>query len=566
MRIRTFALPLIIFAAACRGDNSGAAGANGGTVVITTAGDADGFLPPVTASGPSAQVEQQIFERLAEPGPALNTRGDAGFIPLLATGWTWSADSLSIAFHIDPRARWHDGKPVTAEDVRFTLDLNRDSTIGSVVRPLVASIDSVTVRDSLTAVFWYTRRAPEQFFDATYQMRILPAHLLATIPRTDIANSPFRRNPVGSGPFKFVRWEPGQAIVLEANERYHLGRPHLDRVVFSIAPDPNTPVLRLLAGEADFLEYIRLGDFAEVAKHPELKTESYPAFEYGVVLFNLRDPKHPKAAHPVLGDRALRRALSMVVDRNTIVKSVFDTHAIVGHGPVTANYPTYDSTVALLPYAPDSAGKLLDALGWRRDKAGMRAKNGRPLAFGIVVPASSTMRRQMAVLLQEAFKNAGVHLEVEQVDFATLVSRLHQRDFDAVINASGLDPSPGNLRQSWGSIAGVPADGNYGSYESNAFNGYVDSALVQMSAAKAKEYFKLAYGTIIGDAPAIWMYEPHNTAGMQKRIHPVGWRADAWYANLRDWYIPAEERNARDRAAALPPLPAPPPPAAPAKP
>jgi ABC-type transport system substrate-binding protein len=141
------------------------------------------------------------------------------------------------------------------------------------------------------------------------------------------------------------------------------------------------------------------------------------------------------------------------------------------------------------------------------------------------------------------------------------------RGFDATFITIGLDPSPGNLRQSWGSTAAGPGTGNLGAYVSPTFNAYVDSALHAMDRAKAKAYFKRAYETIIGDAPAIWMYEPRSAAVMQARIHPVDFRPDAWWTNVREWYIPAAERNARDRAAALqlPPPPPPAPPAAPTK-
>ena len=566
MRRTASLLPILLLAAACRGDtgaSGGAAGENGGTLVFTQPTDADGFLPPVTESGPSSEVESQVFERLAEIGPAMNTNGDAGFIPILATGWTWSKDSLSIAFRIDPRARWHDGKPVTASDVRFTLDLNRDSTIGSVTRTLVANIDSVTVRDSLTPVFWFSHRYPEQFFDATFQMRVLPEHVLGSIPRKDIANADFRRNPVGSGPFKFVRWEPHQAIVVEANPDYHLGRPRLDRVVWSVAPDPNAAVLRVFSGDADFIQSVPPGLLAESAKHPDVNALIYSNLGYSFLLFNERDPKDAHKPHTILGDRNVRRALSMAIDRAAVVKSVFDTLAITGHGPVTRNYPTYDSTIALLPFDPDSAGKILDAAGWKRGADGMRAKNGRPLAFSITVPSSSATRRQMSELMQAAYKKEGIAVQIDLMDFVAVNQRMASRAYDATYVTVGLDPSPGNMRQLWGSTAAGPVESNWGGYVSPTFNAYVDSALRAMDRAKGKAYFRKAYETIIGDAPAIWMYEARVIAVMNKRIRPVDMRTDAWYTNVREWYIPANERNARDRAAVLQ-LPAAPPPPAPA--
>ena len=566
MRLRPFALSLIILAAACGIDRGASSGENGGTMVITISGDAEGFLPPITSQVPSAQVEAQLFDKLAEPGLGLNTIGDVGFEPRLAKSWSWTPDSLSIAFSIDPRARWHDGQRLTARDVRFTWQVYADTATGSPTRPLIASIDSVTVRDSLTAVFWFSHRAAEQFFDATYQMRIIPEHRLASVPRAELRTAPFMRHPVGSGPFRFVSWRDRQAITLEANPDYYRGRPHLDRVIWSVAPDPQSNVLRFLAGEVDLVEFLRPPDMAELPKHPELKAVPYPSLGYYYLLFNERDPKNPLAPHPLFGSRELRRALSMALDRPKLVKSVFDTLASVGHGPITKSIATFDSTIVLLPYAPDSARRILDALGWRDANGdGIREKNGRPLAFTLIIPSSSLPRRQAAQLIQEELKQFGVKVEIEMADFPTTNQKVKARLFDAWINGLSLDPSPGSIRQSWSSASATPDGSNVGSYQSPVFDAYVDSAVRQMDPVKAKAYFRQAYVTIVGDAPAIWLYEPASIAGMQRRIHPTGMRADAWGVNLAEWSIPPGERTARDRVGAAPPAP-PEAPAAPAKP
>jgi len=501
-------------------------------------------------------VEMQLFDKLAEPGMALNTIGDGGFEPRLAERWTWSADSLSIAFALDPRARWHDGAPVTAHDVRFTWQLYADSVVGSPSRPLVAAIDSVTVRDPLTAVFWFARRGPEQFFDATFQMRILPEHLLASLPRAELRSAPFGRHPVGTGAFKFVRWEGRQSIALEANLQYYRGRPHLDRVIWSIAPDPQAAVLRLLSGEADFFEYLRGPDIAAVAARPELKVLRYPSLSYGTLIWNERDPKNPSAPNPLFADRDLRRALTLAVDRASLVRSVYDTLAITGHGPINTHISTYDSTVALLPYAPDSAKRLLDALGWRATGAdGMRTKKGKALGFSILVPSSSTQRQQLAVLIQEEMQRLGVHVEIEQGDFPTVFRRVAARQFEAVIWGTILDPSPGGIRQSWTSAAAAPGGSNIAGYRSAAFDTDLDSATHALDPVRAKAYYRRAYETIIADAPAVWINEASNLAGLSKRVYPVGMRADAWALNLWQWSIPADQRIARDDLGSTPPAP-----------
>ena len=545
-------LLLVAVATACRGgDPRPAADSHGGTLVISAPADADVLLPPLTLNITSAEVDGQIFERLAEPGASLNTIGDAGWTGRLARGWTWSADSLSIAFTLDSAARWHDGTPVRAGDVRFTYQLYTDPAVSSPLRPLLANIDSVTTRDSLTAVVWFHQRAPEQFYNAAYVMYILPAHLLAAAPRDHLASSSFARDPVGSGPYHFVRWVPRQSIELAADTVYHHGRPNLDRLIWSIAPDPNAAITRVMTGEADMVEFLRPPDLAEITKHADLKAVRYPSLGMSLLLFNERDPRHAGKPHPIFSDRTVRRALAMSVDRARLVKSVFDTLAWVAVGPVTHALPTYDSTIAQLPFAPDSARRLLDADGWRaRGDSGWRSKNGQPLRFSILVPASSTPRLRMAVLMQEMFRAVGARVDLEQTDFPTYVQRQESRQFDASMVAVQLDPTPSSIRQSWSSAAARARDsGNFGSYENPAFDALVDSAVTQTRPDAAHALYRKAYAMLIADAPAIWLFEPMNFAGMQRRIRPKGMRADAWWAQLDQWSIPVAERTARDRVA-----------------
>jgi peptide/nickel transport system substrate-binding protein len=350
---------------------------------------------------------------------------------------------------------------------------------------------------------------------------------------------------------------PRQAIELEANPSYHRGRARIERVIFSIAPDPNAQILRVLSGEADMADYLRPQDFADVAKHPELKTVRLPSLVYMYLLFNQRDPAHPKQPHPIFGDREVRRALSMAVDRAQVVRAMYDTLAAVAVGPMTRALPEYDSTLAQLPYAPDSARKLLDASGWRvRGADGMREKNGRPLRFTIIVPNTSTPRMRGAVMLQEMFRQVGARVEIEQMDPPTHGARQAERRFDATMNGITSDGSASTVRQSWSVAAARSSTGsNHGSYESPRFDALVDSATAQMDLAKAYAYYKQAYQVMLDDAPAIWLAEPAMTAIMHRRIQPAVIRPNGWWLDLDQWSIPASQRIARDRVSSAPPRP-----------
>jgi peptide/nickel transport system substrate-binding protein len=216
-------------------------------------------------------------------------------------------------------------------------------------------------------------------------------------------------------------------------------------------------------------------------------------------------------------------------------------------GPFTEALSTYDSTIRQIPYDPDSAATLLDAAGWRdADGDGWRERNGVPLRFTMIVPSSSTPRMRAAVIMQEMFKKVGVRAEIEQMDFPTHGSRQEARRFDASMNTMSSDGVPSTIRQLWSTEAAKEGS-NYGSYESPRFDALVDSAASQMDPRKAGAYYRQAYQLLADDAPAIWLFEPLSYAAMQQRIHPVGMRANGWWLNLKDWYIPQGERIARDR-------------------
>ena len=158
-------------------------------------------------------------------------------------------------------------------------------------------------------------------------------------------------------------------------------------------------------------------------------------------------------------------------------------------------------------------------------------------------------RVQLAVLLQEQLRKAGVKVDVEQLDFPVLMEKERKRAFDAAIGQWNTQPSPGAVRGSWGTAGSRTASGNnYGSYENPVFDAYVDSALASFNPGQRKAYFTKAYETIIRDAPAIWLAEPKVTVGYQSRLQLASLRSDAWWAHIPEWWIPADKRIPRDNA------------------
>ena len=543
---------LIALVAACSGPDVGRSDAStGGTLIISVGGDPETLLPPIASTTTAQIVGDLVYDRLAEIGDSLNTVGDYGFQPRLAEAWTWATDSLSISFRMNPAARWHDGVPVRAGDVVFTYKLYSDSINGSPYAVSLAGIDSVTAPDSLTATIWFHQRSPMQFYDAVNTMSILPQHILGAVRGPELRASSLSRTPVGSGRFRFVKWNTGQSIELAADTSNYRHRPNLDRVIITIAPDINTALTRLAGGEADMLEQIPAASFATVAKDTSLRISLTNGLDYNFVQFNLNDPKARSRAHRLFGAKEVRRALTMALDRRSIVRNAYDSLADVAVGPTVRAYPTTDPSLLQIPFSRDAAKKTLDSLGWKDlNGDGVREKNGTRLEFTLSVPAPSAARRSMAVLIQEQLGTVGAKVNIDVLDIPAFVDRQNRRAFDAVMGGWHVEPSPGGIRQTWGSGGAESDNGsNYGSYRNPGFDAYVDSALSSGTLSDRRAHFSRAYQKIVDDAPAIWLAEPKRVMAIHKRIRTVGLRPDAWWANIAEWSIPAGERIARDRIA-----------------
>jgi len=538
-------LPVWHRRADCTGDYCGA-------LVIVAPGEPDILLPPVSITAVSRDIADQMFRKLADIGMSGNTVGDADFQPDLALRWRWEGPT-TLVFQLDPRARWHDGRAVTAADVAFTYDVYVDSLIASSSRPALRFVSGVTARDSLTVVFKFQKRYPEMFYDAVYQMRILPAHLLRDLPRDQWKTAPFGRAPVGDGPYRFVRWKAGETLELIADSTYTGpgGRAHIRRVIWRFTPSLPVAVTQLTAGEADATEVLGPPQFVKQAQGAaQLATYPYRGSVYGYLGFNFTAPGDTTQPHPLFGNRELRRALVMAIDRPRLLQSVFGDLAKVPAGPMSQLYWIWDPATRTLPYDSAGAARALTRLGWvDSDGDGIRDRGGHALAFHILVPTSSGIRRQYARLLQESFRVAGVDVQLDEVDFSLFLARAKSGQFDALLNAWSTEVTPsGGIPQTW-TAAGVGGGrSNYGRYVNPAFDRLVDRTVTSATnRAVARRSWRSAMEMVNQDAPAIFLFAPDNVAAVDRRVAGVTIRPDSWLALLRTWRIPADRLTARDR-------------------
>jgi peptide/nickel transport system substrate-binding protein len=534
-----------LIAVACT-RRGGCTGEYCGTLVIAATGQVETLLPPVATSATDRDVFDQIYLRLADLAPDGGTIGDAGFVPQLARAWEW-ADPLTLVFHLDPRARWHDGPPVTAADVAFTFDAYTDTLVNSTDLPTLAHIASVTATDSATAVFRFRDRYPEMFYDAVFHMRILPAHLLREVPRATWATAELARAPVGDGPYRFVRWKPGESIELAADSTFFLGRPHLRRLIWRFASDLNTAVTQVAAGEADAIEILVTPTNYERAQNAgHLTLYPYPGATYSFLRFNLRANGDASRPHPIFGDPEVRRALVLATDRAKMLQSVFAGHAKVPPGPMTQQWGwLWVPELVVPPYDTAQAARLLAARGWRdSDGDGVRDRGGSKLSFHVIARSTSGVRQQYALLLQEQLKAVGVEVSIDQMDGETEGQHLEAGTFDASLESYNADPTPtSSVPGIWGSRGGS----NYGHYANPTFDRQVTAAATATTLDAVKAAWVAAFGTLAHDAPGIMLFSVDNVAAVDARVADVRIRPDSWWALLWTWRIPPDKLTERDR-------------------
>ena len=519
-----FLLPALCLIAACQ--DSRTACTDCGTVVVAATSEPSSLVPPLIGETVGRDISDQVFERLAYLEPRASPIDPKSFRPGLARSWE-RIDPLSWRFHLRPGAQWHDGRPVTADDVVFSFAAFTDSTLDAVARGYLAGKVQTTAEDSSTIRVAFIEPSPEQLYDATYHVRILPRHIWDSIPRDRWAADTNLAHLVGSGPYRIQSWQRGRFLTLAADTAGgKSGRdlPAVRRAVWRFAPDPEAALSLLLSHEADVMETVGSPDRVQrVARDTSYRTEAYPAAVYGFLAFRVADKTG--RPHPVLGDGALRRALTQAVDRRRLAGALFGPYTKVPPGPMSQLLWIWDDDTQVVPF--DSAQARESVAGLKRRHP---VKN-----IDILVPATSSSRRQLALAIQEAWRRAGVGATVTAVDFPVFQERLAQGRFDSYIGAYLDEPSPRGLIDQWTRAGWGGA--NYGRYGNPVFDSLVLAASRQGDVAGARKLWREAMDTLNADAPAIFLYSLANVAAVSRKLEGVELDPYSWASGLAGWGI-----------------------------
>lgn len=507
----------------------------GSSIVIVTGQQPTVPVPTLMEGAASnvanSELADQLFLRLARLGPTLLTAGDRNFVPQLARSWT-RRDSVTLAFDLDPRARWEDGAPVTARDVVFTFARAQNRSIAPRLADLLRQITSVTAESERTVVFRFSHPYSEQLYDASFHVAPLPAHLLDTIPPDALGRSAFVRQPIGNGPYHLVRNVPGQFVELAANQSFFLGRPKLNRVIIRIAPDADARLNLLLSGEAEAMDNVPPppDNLRRLAADSSLRLIPVPSPTVGYLLFNQRDPRHLDQPHPILADLRVRRAITLALDRPVMVRAVFGAYAEVPYGPVSQLWWIRHGAPKPERPNPAQSRRLLASAGWHdADGDGIVDRDGHPLALSLSLPNTSGIRRQMALLVQEQLRQVGIHIDLQQYEGPIWNERRAAGNFDIDFSAVSQDPSPSGITQSWT----CPGGSNVAKYCDPRVDSLVERAV--LGRGDPAKTWTAVLRQIEADAPATFLYAPAYVYVVKRRFRNVTISPVSSWQLLHQW-------------------------------
>jgi peptide/nickel transport system substrate-binding protein len=466
----------------------------------------------------SERVGGQIFDALVKKDEHYELQ------PWLATSWE-QPDALTWVFHLRDGVRFHDGRPLEAEDVVYTIESLIDGSLVTAKGGSFAVVDRAEARDRLTVVVRMKRPDAGLLFN-------MSDGLFGVVPRG--SGKDFGLHPVGSGPFKFVSAAQDKEVVVERNHDYWAdgvdrmppvaaGVQRIERIRFTVVPDTITSALELKKGSADLASNVVTLDMVHtLEEEPNLKVESGAGSPVVYVTFNVTDP--------LLKDKRVRQAVACAIDRQAIVDAIWrgqarlaNTLLPVGHWAAATN-----AELAQYPHDVARAQRLLDEAGFPAGRDGVRMRL-------TMKTSTDETTRLMAAVLQQQLRAAGIALEIRSAEFGTFYADVTKGAFQIyALRWIGSNEDPDIFRYAYGSGSFPPKGGNRGRYS----NPRVDALLAEASASSDRAVRKKDYVEVqqilAEELPGIPLWYPNNEVVHTRRIVDVRPRPSGNFDFLRE--------------------------------
>lgn len=537
----------------------------GGSVIVGSDSEPDTLNPLLSTTAAAARVEygvneSQIYETLLQ----YDTEAWSFTRPLLAEGEPEiSEDHLTYRVTLRDGIKWHDGHPLSNEDILFSVKATMLPGVdAAALRGSFADLIDVNLAAPRTIEFKFstpnflnlffvggTAIIPRHVFDPAGLLDHLTYHdIIGPAGKTDSKAKQFasefnkhsaNRAPVGTGPFKFERWESGKDIVLVRNDDYWGRKPSLDRIVYRVIRDSAAAFAALKSGELDFVPRLSPVQYSEQTKdsgfESRFSTQVYATPQYTYIVWNQN--------RPVFKDKRVRQALTMLVDRKQIVEKLRYGLADLTESHFNPKSPDYDHDLTPYPFDPARARQLLDEAGWKdSDGDGIRDLNGVPFRFEFSAASASTLMAQLLPVLRAEFLKAGIDMRERLIDFTVLVEAVRDRRFDAT-GLNWVTPLVSDPYQVWHSSSIGDRGSNFGGFKNAEADQLIEQARMEFDAEKRRLIYKRWQEIVHEEQPYTFLFVPREAAAYAKRFRNVRFYPPAPGYDLQEWFVPAESRT-----------------------
>ena len=477
---------------------SAQAGKSGGTLSFLVQPEPPTLASYVSTSGPIGLVMPKVYEGL------FDYDNDGKMLPILATSYDTSADGKTVKFNLRKGVKWHDGKPFTSADVKFTI-----MDVLKKVHPRgpnsFREVTNIETPDAHTAIFKLKKPAPYMMRSfSAYESPMVPKHLLEG---KDVKSAPLANKPVGTGPFKFVEWKKGQYIRLDKNKDYwQKGLPYLDRIVGRFIPDASTRTAAMENGEVLYAAYNAIPniDAVRLKKRDDISvtTDGYSMINpVALIEFNTK-----KGAFV---DPAVRRAISTAIDRRFMIDTIFFGYGKPATSALSSNFKA-TNLHAKMPNYPEKGDKaaanaILDKAGFKKDSNGVRLKG----VFDLI-PYGEDWRRA-GEYLKQVMGDIGIQVELRYEDVPTWLKRIYHRyDFEMNLNYFYQLPDPVlGVHRHYGTdqIRKGTHFVNSSRYSNPKLDALLDSGAGEPNATKRTAAYKEIQQILANDMPVVNLFE-----------------------------------------------------------
>ncbi len=461
--------------------------------------------------------------------------------PDLAEAWGTSPDGTLYNFSIRPNAVWHDGEPVTSDDVIFTVEMIKSagSLFPQDIKDLwsqveIKRLDDKTLQFKLAEPF-----AP--FLDYV-TFGVLPKHLLESVPADQLATAEFNLQPIGTGPFKFERLmtSSGQitGVVLAVNQDYYLQPPFIEQVVFRYYPNSAAAFDAYQQGEVLGVSQLTNDVLQPALMETNLSVYTSRLPQLGLVFLNLNNP-----SVPFLQNEKIRHALLLGINRNTIVSHIMQGQAIIADGPILTGSWAYYEEIQHYDFDPDAAMVLLKDEGYVIPAGGgdVRARDGQSLTFTLVHP-DDTVHTQIAQTIQADLALIGVQVDLQSVSYDSLLNDfLATRNYQAALadlnTARMPDPDPYLFWHQSEATGGQ----NYSQWDNRTASEFLETARTEADFASRARLYRNFQVVFAKDLPSLPLYYPVYSYGVDSQVQGVQvapmYDISDRLALINEWYL-----------------------------